>query len=85
MTTLIILLIIYLISVYMVYKWIQKAHYDPNGKWLYCKPNNEDLFFTFCPFLNTIVMIINFFDSPIKRKIKVKKEITFFKPKNYKQ
>ena len=85
MTTIIILLIVYLLSCYYNYKWIQKAHYHPDGRWLNSKPNFMDLFFTFWPFVNTILTLSNLFDSPYKQTVKSKKEITFFKPKNYKQ
>lgn len=85
MTTLIILLIVYLLSCYYNYKWFQKAYYHPNGKCSNLKPRLFHLFVTFYPIINTILTLSNLFDSPYKQKVKSKKEITFFKPKNYKQ
>lgn len=85
MGKIIILLVVYLLSCYADYKWIQKAYYHPNGRWNHIKPTKVDVFYTFCPILNTTLVLVNIFHSPYEQSIKPEKEIEFFKPKNYKQ
>lgn len=74
-----IILTIYLLSVFAVYKWIQIAHYNKNGIYNGTEPDDIDIKFTFIPLFNTIMGIGFWFGvSPIK-----KNKTNFFKPKNY--
>lgn len=78
MITIIILIVIYLLSAYGHYKWIQEAYYSKNRCFTISKPNTSDLFSTFLPIINTISCIaLWLFISPYKDK-----ETHFFKPKN---
>lgn len=79
-----IILTIYLLSVYINYKWMQKAYYHENGRWKNIEPNNIDLFFVFFPIMNTILATSNLFDSPYRKNYhNTTNKINFFKPKNY--
>lgn len=82
MVVLLIILFTYPISAYVNFKWVQKAHYHPNGKYNIISPTEADFFFVFFPIVNTITMVIQFTETPYKEEYK-EKEITFFKPKNY--
>jgi hypothetical protein len=82
MVVLLIILFTYAISAYVNFKWTQKAHYHPNGRFNGIFPDKSDLWFTFMPFVNTVVMIFQIFESPYEKKSK-EEEITIFKPKNY--
>jgi len=80
----IILILIYLVSIFGNYKWVQKA-YSKNGIF----ENNishgynitfSNIFETFCPVYNTVSFIIDWlFRYPIKKKIKIKKDIDYNK------
>jgi len=77
-----ILLTIYLLSVYINYKWMQKAYFHKNGKWKNTIPTQVDIYLVFCPILNTFIAIENLLvNSPYSNK-KINKT-NFFKPKNY--
>jgi hypothetical protein len=74
----IILIIIYLLSVYGAYKFVQHSHYHEKGIWNNIKPHNIDLVVTFAPFANSILGIM-FLMGEWKRDCY--KEINFFKMK----
>ena len=82
MVVLLIILFTYAISAYVNFKWVQKAHYHPNGKYNIISPTEIDFFFVFFPIVNTIIMIFQIFESPYKKEYK-EREVTIFKPKNY--
>ena len=46
-------ILIYAISTFGIWKFIQIAH-SPGGRWSNTSPGNEDLFMTFFPVINTI-------------------------------
>ena len=74
----IILIIIYLLSVYGAYKFVQHSHYHEKGMWNNIKPHNIDLVVTFLPFINSILGIM-FLIGAWKRDCY--REINFFKMK----
>ena len=76
MTAAIIILVVYALSAYRNYKWIQKAYYHNKGIFYGLKPNIADLLFTFIPLMNTIISFYSLFIPPAER------ETNFFKPKN---
>lgn len=71
-------LVVYLLSVYTTYKYIQYAHYHPQGKWSNIKPDSSAIFLTFFPIVNTIFSLIFLTNGWKDDKHKKKKE--FFKP-----
>ncbi len=75
---LIIFIIIYSVSVYYNYNWIQKAYYHQKGKFRYFKPAYIDILFVICPLLNILISIFMFFDDWKHKDYKDK--ITFFEP-----
>ena len=79
MITFLIILTIYILSAFAVYKWIQIAHYHKNGIYNGIEPDNVDIKFTFTPLFNTVMAIGLWIGiRPIKQN-----ETNFFKPKNY--
>ena len=79
MTTLLLLLLIYLASVFSMYKWIQMAYYHTNARFKTLEPDGIDYFFCFMPIINTgggILFWMVMFPITFKRKN------NFFKPKN---
>ena len=80
MITLIIVLVIYLLSVRGSYLFIQKAHYDPMGRWQSVNPTLSDLILILIPIYNTFSAIDYLIGS--WEDDKYKKEFTFFKPKD---
>lgn len=88
MTTLIICIIIYILSVLKNRDFIQKAHYHKEGIWNKLIPSYPDLLFTFIPVSNTIFAIGLLFLSPYKNGSKSNKTKNLaefiFKPRKYK-
>lgn len=82
MVILLIILFTYAISAYVNFKWVQKAYYHPNGKYKRLYPDKDDFYFTFIPFLNTVIMFIQLTESPYNESYS-KRKVTIFKPKNY--
>ena len=74
----IILITIYLLSVYGAYKFVQLSYYHEKGIWNNIKPNNTDLITTFLPFVNSMLSIM-FLLGDWKRDCF--KETNFFKMK----
>lgn len=78
----IILFLIWAIPAYINYRYIQLRYYHPKGAWFNLdeKGNSTDLFVTFCPFINLLVMImlfgIGWKDSTYQKKTK-----NFFEPR----
>jgi hypothetical protein len=79
MECLLLLLLIYLASVFSMYKWIQIAYYHPNGRFNSIKPDEIDLFFCFVPIINTVCGILFWM---VMFPINFKRTSNFFKPKN---
>lgn len=73
-----IILTIYLLSAFTVYKWMQKAFYHKNGVFKNTKPDYINLFITFVPIINTIMAVLGLTFLPATNK-----STNFFKPKNY--
>lgn len=72
-------IIIYLVSCYAMYKFIQIA-YSKEGRWSNIGPDGSDLIFCFMPLLNTATAIISWiFFNPRRQKETVKKEINLIK------
>ena len=65
----------YILSVYLAYKWMQKVYYHEDGKWKSNEPGRDDIFMVLCPVVNMLFFMLDW-RVPSKRK-----EITFFKPK----
>lgn len=81
MVILIIILVVYLVSVYFTWRYIHIA-YSKGGVWdNFDSTNYVDLFLTFCPFINTIVIIVSVFDPPKSRSKNRKSYNKFFKVK----
>lgn len=76
MTAAIIILVVYALSAYYNYKWIQKAFYHEDGIFYGVEPSITELLFTFIPLMNTIVAFNNLFISATENTT------NFFKPKN---
>lgn len=77
----IIFLVIYLLSAFGYYKFIQLAHYHPKGRWPSIKPNKGDIFITFFPGLNTVFCLNGFVFESWKKEEYRDKTTNFFKPK----
>lgn len=77
-----ILLTIYLLSVYAVYKWVQIAFYNKKGIFKTQKEDvgQKEMFWTFMPIANTVFAIMVWL---IAYPFESTKSINFFKPKNY--
>lgn len=65
MTTILVLLVIYVLSAIKSYKWIQIA-YSKDGMWFNLDAESGDLFFVFMPIVNSVFAIAGFFDSPYR-------------------
>jgi len=63
-TTIIILLFIYILSVWKVFCWTRKA-YNKNGRWSWSSPNGSDIVMLFCPIINSIISIFYLFMNPL--------------------
>jgi len=68
MTTITIITIIYLLSVWRVRTWVLIAHSD-KGKWKLLSPDTGDTILTLVPFMNTIMAITTLFTSPYKDNV----------------
>ena len=74
---------IYFLSCLGSYKYIQKSHYHPSGRWYGLKPAVSDIVYTFIPITNTFPSI-SYLCGGWKYKdnrIKPRKETNFFEPK----
>lgn len=79
MTTIIILLPIYIISAYAWYKLIQHLYYGENAHFKYSKPAPIFVLIVFLPVINTLFAITWY----ILYKLETSKiGVDFFKPKN---
>ena len=79
---LIVFIVIWAICARYNFKWFQFAFYHPEGRWITLEADGMALFWTFFPFVNMIVAIMNLAISPKHEKFRSKKESNFFKPKN---
>jgi hypothetical protein len=73
--SLLVLVVIYITSVYSSYKWFQKVFTksdDPykDGRWSNLDVDFGAILFTFIPIANTIVAIITLFESPYRNSKK---------------
>lgn len=80
-TTIIIFLVIYLLSAFGWYKFIQLAHYHPKGRWQALEPDGHDIFLIFCPIINTCLCIYSWTFESWKKEEYRDKTTNFFKPK----
>jgi len=62
MTTILIILIVYISSVLQMRNYIRKAH-SKGGRWSNIDPDGRDLFFVFAPVLNTLTAITTLFSA----------------------
>lgn len=73
MTILIIIsIIVYLLSLYMMKNYMTKAHSD-KGIWSNTSPTEADFYFTILPVINTICCIFLNFSNPIDKKYRKQK------------
>ena len=79
METFLLLLLIYLASVFSVYKWVQLAFYHIDGKFNASKPDAMEIFFCFMPIINTGAGVLFWM---IMWPINYSNKTNFFKPKN---
>ena len=79
MECLLLLLLIYLASIFSMYKWVQIAFYHTNGIFRGVQTNSTDLFVCFMPGINTICGIGFWI---IMFPIEFNSTNNFFKPKN---
>lgn len=79
--TIAILIAVYLVSAYGVYKWVQLAFYHERSIYKDSKPDYHELFATITPFFNTVFLILFWaFIYPIESDKKPKNRIeNFFK------
>ena len=70
-------LLIYTVSAYGSYKYIQKSHYHEDGQWNIIEPNNGDIFVMLIPFVNSWLSI-DYMLGLWRRN----RTTNFFKPKN---
>ncbi len=73
-------IIIYIFSTIASYKFIQKAHYHPDGRWTSTHPSKSDRITIFLPVIN-ILIAIDYLTGGWKRE-GVKNKTEFFKQKN---
>lgn len=64
MTLCLLLVPIYLISAYYMYKYFQKAYSSPIGKWSDVNPEYIDVVAMFLPVVNTFLAITFVFETP---------------------
>ena len=57
MIKILILIAIYVVSVILSFKFIQKAHYDKEGRFNHSTPNVGDFIIMILPFCNTVIAI----------------------------
>ena len=62
-----IMIVVYGISAFMVYKYMQIAH-SKGGIWSSSETGGGELFITFCPILNTLFMISWLVNWPFRNK-----------------
>jgi hypothetical protein len=67
MKTLIIIIATYLLSVYLMWRYIRIAH-SKDGIWSFTYPDRTDLFITFFPFLNTLAVLMGYISFPPREK-----------------
>lgn len=78
MITILLLIIVYLLSAFAVYKWVQISHYHKNGIFKGQRTGGHEIAFVILPLFNTIAAIYFWLLSwPYESSI------NFFKPKNY--
>jgi hypothetical protein len=80
MKTIIIIVLVYLLSCIATYKFIQ-AIYSEGGRKYGQKPNNSDIFVTFCPVVNSVLTVVGwvFFSPYVEKEADTSK---FFNIKN---
>jgi hypothetical protein len=75
--TIISLVVLYCLSSYGQYRYIRIAH-SKGGIWENVTPNGIDVFVTFFPIINTIVLIICYLSSSPSKKLVSKGIMEFF-------
>jgi len=74
-------ILIYILSALVVYKYTQKAYYNPEGRFYGDQPDRDDIVMTIIPVFNTIAaftVVFNGWRNPNTKKSTSEK---FFKPK----
>lgn len=77
MIAILITIAIYLASVYAWYKYVQVA-FSKEGIYSNIKASSSEVFFMFCPILNTIFSILGWLCAYPKRRISQNKNLTKF-------
>lgn len=81
MLEIIILILLYLISIYGAYMFIQKAHFDPNGRYRNLHTEFGDIVMMLIPVINIIFSAMLIFGAWKKDGERPTPD-DFFKPKN---
>ena len=80
MEIVIILITIYLLSIYGAYKFVQLSYHNKKGRWNNILPDIIDIIVTFFPFVNSALSIMLLLGE--WKRESYKNQINFFKPKN---
>ena len=79
------LIAVYILSTIKMYRWFRIAH-SPKGRWSRLDADFGAVFFTFIPIINTVIAVINMFDSPYAKQYrKERKSINYNKLFNIKK
>lgn len=73
MTFLIIAIVVYLVSTFLMWKYYSIA-YSENGVWQGIKPDVSDIFITFCPVMNTLASLMTWSTEFPRKKSKKEKK-----------
>ena len=76
MTSILVLLVIYVLSAIKSYKWVQIA-YSKDGRWSNLDTGLRDLFFMFMPVANSLMAFMGFFCFPYEENH------TIYQPKSF--
>jgi hypothetical protein len=79
MIGIIIFIVIYLLSAWKSYKWIQIALYHPKGEYYKMEKSSSLILLVIAPFVNTAFAVFTLFESQWDSKYI--KQTNFFKPK----
>lgn len=84
MIPIIICIIIYLLSVYVFWKYTSLAYYHPKGRFYGTKTNADfgEIVLVFFPVVNTFLIILIILISSWKSDKHSTKAVDFFKPRN---
>ncbi len=83
MKKIIILFVVYTLSCYGAFKFVQNTHYHPQGRWNTMEPELSDVLYVVTPVVNSYYSVI-YLSGGWKykeRQIKPRKETKIFRPK----